>query len=98
MTRPPIPHRYLAALLAMLSLTAPAAAQPVQQPRAAAAVPCDAFQRQPLGAWTVLRPVTIAPEGVSVELPAGRTFSTDETFEGIDIGTVLDRYCGNRQR
>jgi hypothetical protein len=70
-----------------------AAAQPAAATRPVA---CDAFQRQPLGAWTVLRETTIAPEGVTIDVPAGRTFSAGETFDDVDITAILERYCGER--
>jgi hypothetical protein len=89
--------RNVVVALALLLVPAAAAAQPAPGGGTERAVACDAFQRQPLGAWTVLRATTIAPEGVTIELPAGHTFASGETYEDVDITAILDRYCGARQ-
>jgi hypothetical protein len=80
----------------LLLLPIAATAQPNGGAGSDRAVACDAFQHQPLGAWTVLRATTIAPDGVTMELPAGLTFAAGETYEDVDITAILDRYCGSR--
>ena len=58
-------------------------------------VACDAFQRGPNGSWTVLRPATISPNGVQLNLAPGETFAKSQFLYGIEVTTVLDRNCGN---
>ena len=64
-----------------------------QPPRWPAA--CDAFERDPNGSWTVLRPATIGPNGVQPELAPGETFAKNQFLHGIEVTNVLDRNCGN---
>ena len=58
-------------------------------------VACDAFQRGPNGSWTVLRPATISPNGVQLNLAPGETFAKNQFLHGIEVTNVLDRNCGN---
>ena len=86
-------------VLAVVMLLSPAAAtaQPARPGAGDLPVACDAFQHQPLGAWTVLRDTTVATDNATLELPAGRTFATGDTFEDVDVTGLLDRYCGTRK-
>ena len=59
-------------------------------------VACDAFQRVGNGSWTVLRPETLYPQGVAVNLAAGQTFAPNQMYEGFEVTAILDRNCGNR--
>ena len=54
------------------------------------------FQRGPEGSWTVVRPTTISPEGVQLNLAPGQTFAKNQFVGGIEVTTVLDRNCGNQ--
>ena len=58
-------------------------------------IACHAFQRGPNGLWTVLRPATINPNGVELNLAPGETFAKNQFLHGIEVTTVLDRNCGN---
>jgi hypothetical protein len=58
-------------------------------------VACDAFQRQDHGSWTVLRPATIHPNGVAINLAPGQTFAPNQIYNGVEVTAVLDRNCGN---
>jgi len=58
-------------------------------------VACDAFQRQGYGSWTVLRPATLYPNGVPLNLAAGQTFAPNQMFQGFEVTALLDRSCGN---
>ena len=57
---------------------------------------CGNFQRGPNGSWTVLRPTTINPQGVQLNLAPGQTFAKNQFVSGIEVTTVLDRNCGNQ--
>jgi hypothetical protein len=59
-------------------------------------VACDAFQRSPNGSWTVLRPATISPNGVQLNLVPGETFAKNQFRQGIEVTNLLDRNCGNQ--
>jgi hypothetical protein len=59
-------------------------------------VACNAFQRVGNGSWTVLRPETLYPNGVSLGLAAGQTFAPNQMYEGFEVTAILDRNCGNR--
>lgn len=84
----------MAAALPLLGAVG-AAAQPAKEPRAA--VDCAAFRREPTGAWTALRPVTIAPDGTPIQVPSGQTFDPDMPYEGLDVAAWLEGKCGNSQ-
>ena len=56
---------------------------------------CAAFQRSANGSWNVLRPATISPNGVQLNLASGETFAKNQFLHGIEVTTVLDRNCGN---
>jgi hypothetical protein len=43
----------------------------------------------------VLRPTTISPQGVQVNLAPAQTFAKNEFVSGIEVTTVLDLNCGN---
>ena len=58
-------------------------------------IACGAFQRSANGSWTVLRPATISPSGVQLNLASGETFAKNQFLYGIEVTTVLDRNCGN---
>jgi hypothetical protein len=58
-------------------------------------VACDAFQRRGYGSWTVLRPTTIYPGGVALNLAPGQTFAPNQTVDGFEVTAILDRNCGN---
>ena len=59
-------------------------------------IACGNFQRGPNGSWTVLRPTTISPQGVQLNLAPGQTFAKNQLVGGIEVTTVLDRNCGNQ--
>jgi hypothetical protein len=44
----------------------------------------------------VLRPTTISPDGVQLNLMPAQTFAKNQFVNGIEVTTVLDRNCGNR--
>ncbi len=58
-------------------------------------IACTDFQRGVNGTWTVIRPTTIRPQGVAMNLAPGQTFAKNQPVGGIDVTTVLDRRCGN---
>jgi hypothetical protein len=43
----------------------------------------------------VVRPATISPNGVQLNLIPGETFAKNQFLRGIEVTTVLDRNCGN---
>jgi hypothetical protein len=58
----------------------------------------DRVQRLPARrqrSWTVLRPATISPNGVELNLAPGETFAKNQFLHGIEVTTVLDRNCSN---
>ena len=59
-------------------------------------IACGDFQRGPNGSWTVLRPTTITPQGVQLNLAPGQTFAKNQFVSGVEVTTVLDRNCGNQ--
>src|ERR1700739_1769998 len=59
-------------------------------------IACGDFQRGPNGSWTVLRPTTIIPQGVQLNLAPGHSFAKNQFVGGIEVTTVLDRNCGNQ--
>lgn len=81
-----------AGLLAGFAWTPPALAQ-VNTPDGPIA--CRDFARNGHGDWTVLRPTTIRPEGVMMNLAPGQTFMPSQMVNGIEVTAVLDRNCGN---
>ena len=59
-------------------------------------VDCGGAARLPMGSWTIMRPVTIAPDGMSIGLSPGQTFAPNQMYQGVEVTAVLDRNCGNR--
>jgi hypothetical protein len=59
-------------------------------------IACGNFQRGPNGSRTVLRPTTISPQGVQLNLAPGQTFAKSQFVSGIEVTTILDRNCGNQ--
>jgi hypothetical protein len=59
-------------------------------------VDCSAVARLPMGAWNVVRPVTIRPNGMTIGLSPGQTFTPNEIYQGVEVTAALDRNCGNR--
>jgi len=59
-------------------------------------IACGNFQRGINGSWTVLRPTTISPQGIQLNLAPGQTFAKNQFVGGIEVTTVLDRNCGNQ--
>jgi hypothetical protein len=59
-------------------------------------IACGNFQRATNGSWTALRPTTISPQGVRLDLAPGQTFAKNQFVSGIEVTTVLDRNCGNQ--
>ena len=59
-------------------------------------VACNAVARLPMGSWTILRPVTIQPNGMTIGLAPGQTFAPNQLDDGVEVTAVLDRNCGNR--
>jgi hypothetical protein len=59
-------------------------------------ISCGDFQRGSNGSWTVLRPTTISPQGVQLNLTPGQTFAKNQFVGGIEVTTVLVRNCGKR--
>jgi len=53
-------------------------------------------KRGPNGSRTVLRPTTISPQGVQLNLAPGQTFAKNQFVSGIEVTTILDRNCGNQ--
>ena len=45
---------------------------------------CGKFQRRPNGSWTVLRSMTISPQGVQLNLALGQTFANNQYVSGIE--------------
>jgi hypothetical protein len=89
-----IPLSFAAAAAAFACLwMQPSPAQPARQ--GDGPVACQDFQRGPNGSWTVLRPTTIMPQGVRMNLVPGQTFAKNQFVNGIEVTTVLDRNCGN---
>jgi hypothetical protein len=58
-------------------------------------IACQNFARNGYGDWTVVRPTTISPEGVTIKLWPGQTFMPSEVVDGVEVTAVLDRNCGN---
>jgi hypothetical protein len=58
-------------------------------------IACADFRRGPNGSWAVLRPTTISPNGVQLNLMPGQTFAKNQFVNGIEVTTILDRNCGN---
>lgn len=61
-----------------------------------AAVPCDAFTRNPAGAWRVLDPVMLDLNGRLYSPTVGTVFPAGTSQNGIEMSDVLDQQCGNR--
>jgi hypothetical protein len=59
-------------------------------------IACGNFQRGTNGSWTVLRPMTISPQGVQLNLAPGQTFAKNQLVSGIEVTSVRDRNCGNQ--
>jgi hypothetical protein len=59
-------------------------------------IACADFQRGSNGSWTVLRPTTISPDGVQLNLIPAQTFAKNQFVNGIEVTTILDRNCGNQ--
>jgi hypothetical protein len=84
-----------AAALALLAIvTPPAMAQPVNS-LPDGPVNCGAVTRLPMGSWSIMRPVTIAPNGTTIGLSPGQTFAPNQIYDGVEVTAVLDRDCGN---
>jgi hypothetical protein len=84
-----------AALLLGWASGHPAAAQGVNS-MPDGPVACQDAMRTPPGAWHIMRPMTITPNGVPMTLQAGQTWTPGETLPGdIEPTAVLDRNCGN---
>jgi hypothetical protein len=47
-------------------------------------IACKDFQRGSNGSWTVLRPTTMIPQGVQLNLAPGQTFAKNQFVGGID--------------
>ncbi len=55
---------------------------------------CDAFQKNPDGTWTCIKPVTVQiPVGGELKFHPGMTFRKGERYDGIDVATLLDQKC-----
>lgn len=85
-----------AAAMLLLGCAWPLAATAASVNSADGAISCNDFRRDANGAWTVLRPTTIAPQGVVISLSPGQTFAKNQWLGGIEVTTVLDRNCGNQ--
>jgi hypothetical protein len=85
------------AAVALLGLLAPppVAAQAVNS-LPDGQVDCGAAARLPMGSWTVIRPLTIQPNGTTVGLSPGQIFAPNQIYDGVEVTAVLDRDCGNR--
>ncbi len=53
-------------------------------------IPKDAFQKNPDGSYSVIRPVVIQGPDTSISLNPGMRFTRGVRFMGIDIAEVLD--------
>lgn len=60
-------------------------------------IPCDAFKRQPDGAWVPTRDVNLElPDGNVLTVGSAVSFKPGDPVRGFDLGAVLDRECGSR--
>jgi hypothetical protein len=62
-------------------------------------VQCTDLQKNPNGAWTPLKQVTISNgSGCTTRIGAGKmAFKPGmATFCGVDVGSMLDKQCGDR--
>ena len=84
-----------AALLLVGAFVGPASAQAVNS-MPDGPINCGAVARLPMGSWTVMRPVTIAPNGQPIGLAPGQRFAPNQMYDGVEVTAVLDRDCGNR--
>lgn len=85
-----------AAAMLLLGCAWPLAAMAASVNSADGAISCNDFRRGANGAWTVLHPTTIEPQGVAISLSPGQTFAKNQWLGGIEVTTVLDRNCGNQ--
>jgi hypothetical protein len=83
-----------AAILFGCATAHPGTAQSVS--RSDGPIACGDFQRGANGSWTVLRPTTMSPQGVQLNLAPGQTLAKNQFVSGVEVTTVLDRNCGNR--
>lgn len=56
-------------------------------------IPCDAFQKNPDGSWTCIKPVTISGPTGQIQIGPGMTFNRGVQFMGVDLAELLDKYC-----
>jgi len=59
-------------------------------------IPCDAFKKQPDGAWVPTRDVNVElPDGNVLTVGSAASFKPGDAVRGFDLGAVLDRECGS---
>ena len=59
-------------------------------------MPCSAFERNGVGAWKVMAPVTLDIDGMLYAPMVGTTFPAGSMQHGIEMSDMLDQQCGNR--
>ncbi|MFC1926853.1 hypothetical protein ACFLWV_03795 [Chloroflexota bacterium] len=56
-------------------------------------IPCEAFQKNPDGSWSCVRPVTISGPSGQIQIGPGMSFNRGVLFMGVDLATLLDENC-----
>ena len=57
-------------------------------------IPCDAFERNDDGSWSVTRPMTVTgSDGSPIQIGPGVTFRPGVSFKGFDLATMLEEQC-----
>lgn len=56
---------------------------------------CSAFQVNPDGSWTCIKPVKIDAMGVKMEIEEGTTFKPGEKFQDVDMAEWLGEICSD---
>jgi hypothetical protein len=80
----------LFAALAVFAMGAPSFAQNApQEPAHQKGIPCDAFQHNPDGSWTPLKPVSLG----GVHVGPGVSLREGVKFGGVDFAAELNKQC-----
>jgi hypothetical protein len=84
-------------LAATIALMAPlgALAQPNVVSGPHADLRCQAVYELPDGSWWIRHPVVF---GSAVRIESGSTVYKGEVIDGVDVGAVLERSCGDAAR
>jgi hypothetical protein len=90
-----MPATVMAATIGSLIVgpSAHVAAQGQAPPTHSAAVPCDAFRKNPDGSWTATRPVTVMIGSSSVTVNASTYRRNAIVVNGVDFVAFLDARC-----